>query len=145
MATGVAAAPDPDPAGIDFRQGAGVRDGVPVVPDLGPRVDLLAGLALAGPEAAVVEHQRIQPGRGEHLGEAVQVHLLDRGETVRHDDGGPGAARPALSRVEPATQRDALSVELDIAPRNCGHLRLWLSRPPVANRPPVTAVIPVCE
>ena len=37
-----------------------------------PRVDFLPGRAVARAEAAVVEHQRVQPGRGEHLGEAVQ-------------------------------------------------------------------------
>lgn len=43
VAAGVAAAPDPDPAGVDLR----------------PQVDLLARLAVAGPEVAVVEYQRI--------------------------------------------------------------------------------------
>src|SRR5664280_2330039 len=46
VAAGVAAAPDPDPAGVDLR----------------PQVDLLARLAVAGPEVAVVECQRIATG-----------------------------------------------------------------------------------
>jgi hypothetical protein len=38
---------------------------VAVVADLGPGVDLLAWLAVAGAEVAVVEHQRPQPAGGE--------------------------------------------------------------------------------
>ena len=96
MAAGVAAAPDPDPARVHLGHRLQVGDGVPVVADLRPRVDLLARLTVAGAEAAVVEDQDVEPGRGKHLGEAVQVHLLNRGEAVRHDHGRTWAA-PAPS------------------------------------------------
>ncbi len=115
MATGVAAAPDPDPLPVHRRHGADIGDGVPVVADLSPGIDLLTGLTITGAEAAIVEHQHIQPGRGKHLGEAVEVHLLDRGKAVRHDDGGARRCAP-LSLVEPAPQGDALGVKLNISP-----------------------------
>ena len=124
VAARVAAPPDPDPGGVHLGQGGGVGNGVPVVADLRPRVDLLPGLAVAGTEVAVVEHEHVQPGGGEHLGETVQVHLLDRGEAVRHDDGRSGAAG-AAGRVEPAAQGDALCIELDVTP---SHFLLLLPR-----------------
>src|SRR6266566_5209784 len=122
VTAGVAATPDPDPARVHLGQRVQVSDGMPVVADLRPRVDLLARLPVAGAEAAVVEDQGVEPGRGERLGEPVQVHLLDRGEAVRHDHGGPGRARP-FRGVEPAAQGDALSVELDVSPCHPDHLR----------------------
>src|SRR5262249_36100528 len=79
----------PAPPRIHLRQGAGVGDGVPVVTDLSPGVDLLPGLAVAGAEAAVVKHHHVQPARGERFSERIKVHLLDRGEPVRHHHGRP--------------------------------------------------------
>ena len=89
-----------------------------VVAHLRPGVDLLAGLAVAGAEVAVVEHQRVEPGRGEEFGVAVQVHLLDRGEAVRQDDRRRRAGR-VVGAVEPAAQGHAFGVELDVASSHC--------------------------
>ena len=72
----------------------GVGDGVAVVAHLLPGIDLLARLAVAGAEVAVVEDERREAGGGEHLGEAVEIHLLHGREAVRHDDRrarGPAA------------------------------------------------------
>ena len=110
----VAAPPDPDPGGVDLVEGGGVGDGVAVVAHLLPGVDLLTRLAVARAEVAVVEHERVQARRGEHLGEGVEVHLLDRGEPVRHHDGGSPPGHP-LPPVQPPSQGDALGVELDVA------------------------------
>jgi hypothetical protein len=38
----------------------------------------LSQLAVARAEIAVVEHQDAEPGGGEHLGKAVEIHLLYR-------------------------------------------------------------------
>jgi hypothetical protein len=70
-------------------------------------------LAVAGAEVTVVEHQRPEPTGGERLGEAVEVHLLDRGEAVGHDDGGNWTCG-SVGQVQPAPQRYALGVELDV-------------------------------
>ena len=113
MGAAVAGPPHPDAVGVDLGAGLGPGDRVAVVAHLGPGVDLLARLAVAGPEVAVVEHQRPQPAGGEHLGEAVQVHLLDGGEAVGHDDGGDRVAGP-VGHIEPASQGHAFGVELDI-------------------------------
>jgi hypothetical protein len=144
MPAGVAAAPDPDPGRVHLRQRAGVGDGVPVVADLGPRIDLLTGLPVAGAEAAIVEDQDVQPGRCEHLGEAVQVHLLDRGEAVRHDHGRTGRGG-SLGRVEPAAQGDAFRIERDIPP--CHPRSPPTYRVPRPGRPRAAAsrCLPVCE
>ena len=124
MASGVAAPPDPDPRGVDLGQGAGVGDGVAVVADLGPRVDLLPRLAVAGTEVAVVEHQHVEPGPVEYLSKTVEVHLLHRGEAVGHDNS---RRRAGLSRIEPAAQDDTLGVELDVA---SSHLDLLVDMSP---------------
>src|ERR1700732_2829298 len=112
VGSGVAAPPDPDSRGVDLGQGAGVRDGVAVVADLGPRVDLLPRLAIAGTEVAVVEHQHVEPRPVEYLSKTVEVHLLDRREAVGHDHN---RRRAGLSRIEPAAQDDTLGIELDVA------------------------------
>jgi hypothetical protein len=114
VTAGVAAAPHADALRVHLGQGARVGDGVPVVPDLRPRVDLLAGLAVAGPEVTVVVDERVQARRGEDLGVVVEVHLLDRRVAVCHDDGRSRRTRP-VGGVEPASQGDALGVELDVS------------------------------
>lgn len=87
MSAGVARPPDADTVGVDLVTRLGPRDRMAVVADLRPRVDLLAGFAIAGTEVAVVEHDRSQAVRREVLAEAVQVHLLDRRVAVGHHHG----------------------------------------------------------
>ncbi len=109
----ITAAPDADPQRIHFRQATRPGDGVPVVAHLRNRVDLLPRLPVAGTEVPVVEHQHVQPGTCEHLGEGVQVHLLHGGKTVSHHDRRC-RPRPSLRRVEPSAQRNALGVKRDV-------------------------------
>jgi hypothetical protein len=113
VAAAVAGSPYPDAVGLDLREGLRVGDRVAVVADLRPRVDLLARLAVAGAEVAVVEHQRPKATGGERLTEAVEIHLLDGGEAVRHHDRGDRPGGP-VGQVQPATQGHALGVELDV-------------------------------
>ena len=113
VAAAVARPPHPDPIGGDAGELPDVGDRMAVVANLGPRVDLLARLAIARTEVAVVEHERGQPGRGEPLGIGVQVHLLHGREAVRHDDDGHGVI-PTVGPVQPSPQRHALGIELDI-------------------------------
>ena len=86
---------------------------MPVVAHLRDRVDLLPRFSVAGAKVPVIERQHVQPGRDEHLGESIQVHLLHGGKTVSHHDH---RSRPGLllCPVEPSTQRDALGVERDV-------------------------------
>ena len=119
MRAAVAGAPDPDAPAVGLGPRQRVADRVPVVGDLPPRVDLLARLSVTRAEVAVVEHQRSEPGRGEHFREAVEVHLLHRGEAVRHHDGRP---RPpaAIGPVVPAAQHHPIfGAELDIRTHCC--------------------------
>ncbi len=114
MAAAVAGAPDADPPGRRLGQGLGERDRVARVLDLLPGVDFLARLAVARAEIAVVVDQGGEAGRGEGLGEAVEIHLLHRREAMGHDDGRPWplARRP----VVPAAQGGAvLGLERDVA------------------------------
>ena len=142
VATGVAAPPHADPVAIDLRQGGRVGDRVAIVPHLRPRVDLLARLAVAGAEVAVVEHQGVEPGRGERLGVLVEVHLLHGREAVRHDDRRRRAGRTVCG-VEPSAQDDAFGVELDVASSHCG-LPVRSSEPTrEASAQPRAAVTPV--
>jgi hypothetical protein len=117
---------------------------MPVVTHLSPRIDLLTGFPVTGAEAAIVEDQDIQPACGEHFGEAVQVHLFDRRETVRHDHGRTGRAG-SLSRVKPAAQCDAFGVKRDIPPCHPGHLRRAVFLGPASLRPPASHWLPVWE
>ena len=132
VAAGVAAAPDADPAGVGLGQGDRVGDGVPVVADLRPGVDLQTGRPVAVAEVPVVEDQRVQSVRGEHLGELVQVHLLDRGEAVGHDDRRgrfrccPRPDRTSPRRVTPSAS-NSMSRRVMAAPSG------WHGRPGAAS------------
>lgn len=126
MATAIRAPPDPDPIGVDLLPRLRVRDGVLDVADLDRGQDLEA--VLAGPvvglaEAAVVEDEAVHgQGRGEVLCECVQVHLLEGGEAVAHDQtwrglwGGDG-----FGLDEPPPQRHVVAcLEGDIFIRHVG-------------------------
>jgi len=88
VATAVAGTPHPDAARVDLRAGLRPGDRVAIVACLGPWIDLLAWLPVAGTEVAVVEHKCPKPCGGERLRISVEVHLLDGGKAVGHDDGG---------------------------------------------------------
>src|SRR6266498_1820888 len=118
MATAVAGPPHPDAVRVDLWACLRPGDRVAVVADLRPRINLLAWLAVACTEIAVVEYQGPEPAGGERLREAVEVHLLDRGEAVGHDDGGDRAGG-RVGQVQPAPQRHALGVELDVLAHHC--------------------------
>src|SRR5262245_44750492 len=77
----VARAPDADPFLVHLRKRAGVGNGVTVVGDLPPGVDVLTGLAIAGAEAAIVEDKSPEAGGGVNLGVFVEVVLLHGGKT----------------------------------------------------------------
>jgi hypothetical protein len=84
----VARAPDTNPIRIGIRQFGGVSYGIAIVADLRPRIDLLARLAVAGAEVAIVEHDRREAGLHECFRKSVEIHLLNGGEAVRHYDRG---------------------------------------------------------
>src|SRR3954454_17462688 len=118
MTSGVAAARDADTVVVHLLEGGGVGDGVAVVPDLLPGVDLLAGLTVTGTEVAVVEDESVDACRGEHLGVLVEVLLLDGGVAVGQNDHGGGDTHPR-GRVEPTAKCHPFGVELDVATRQC--------------------------
>ena len=96
---------------------------MPVVAYLRDRVDLLPRFSVAGAKVPVIERQHVQPGRGERLGESIQVHLLHGGKTVSHHDHRSRRGL-LLCRVEPSAQRDALSVERDVTTSHLAPLKL---------------------
>lgn len=101
-----------DPGGVDswLRAGAGDRR-TPVV-ELSARVEAV-GLAAAVAEAAVVEQQRRDPGRGEALGEGAEAVAPRPREAVRHHRVRRGA-RGSLDRIQPRRAGVALNLELDV-------------------------------
>ena len=114
MAAAVTSPPDADALCVSFLQRLGVGDGVAVVSHLPPGVDLLTRRAVTGAEVAVVEYHRGEARRREGTGEAIEIHLLNGGEAVRHDDGRHLSLAPVRYKV-PAAQGDAiLGSELDI-------------------------------
>jgi hypothetical protein len=96
--TGVAGPPDPDSVGVDALDSLQERDrGAPVL-DLGPRVDVLAGLTAAGAEAAVIVGQHREPGSLERATVVIQTVFTRRAEPVGHGD------RISVRAVQPARQ-----------------------------------------
>ena len=87
--------------GVDARQRAGERDRRVPVLELALRVGQIR-LAGAVAEAAIVEHQRRDPGLGEALGERAQPIASRARQAVRHDDQrGGGVWIGGAGRVEP--------------------------------------------
>jgi len=113
VAAGVACAPQPDAFGIGLGAVLEERDRAPPVGDLAPGIDIVARLAVAGAEPAVIVHEHDEPVVSERLREALEPHLLDARVAMGHGDRG---VRPgAVGQVQPAAQHDAaLGLELDI-------------------------------
>ena len=109
----VAGAPDPEAIRVELRQGPGEADGVPVVADLRPGVNLAAGLPVGGAEVPMVEHDHPEAGGSEHLGVRVEVHLLHCGEAVRHHNARHTTGG-LFRQKEPATQARSFGIEFDI-------------------------------
>jgi hypothetical protein len=65
---------------------------------------VLARLAVAGAEAAIVEHEGGKAGGGKGLGILVEVVLLHGRKAVRHCDRQRATAR-SIGQVQPAAQR----------------------------------------
>src|SRR4029077_10383755 len=100
VAAGVTRTPHADTIRVDLALCACPGDRVAIVAHLRPWIDFLARLAVAGAEVAVVKYHCGQSSRAEVLGVAVEIHLLDRREPMRHHDHRRLAAR-AVGRVEP--------------------------------------------
>jgi hypothetical protein len=98
-------------------------DRPPPVRDLPPRVDVLPGCAVAGPEAAVVMEQDHEPGVGQRPREPLDAVLSGAGVPMRHRDGRMQTMPVGLE--QPGPQRDpTLGGELDIGAFHHGHHRL---------------------
>jgi len=105
--------PQGDALGVEVLLVAGEADGGAPVGLLALEVDELPGLAAAGPEAAVVEHQHGHAGPGEPLGVPEQpVH--GPAEAVGHDHAGQGPGGLGCGPVEVADQGDAVRLEGDL-------------------------------
>lgn len=105
-------APDGDPLSVDLRALLEVGNRVAVVVVLRSRIDVLARLAAALAPAPTVEQERHVAGVGELATERIEIHLLDRAESVRHHDPG---TRPrlagAIGQVQLAGALDALTAQ----------------------------------
>ena len=81
--------------------------------DLDPRVDVKAGRAVTGSEAAMVMHQHHEPRFGEQAGKPLQPVFLHPGKAVRHGDTRMWSR--AVGHKQPTPQnRIAFDGELDI-------------------------------
>jgi len=117
MATREAGTPDSDTAAIYVPSSCRVRDGMPEITDLPDRVDLLARLAVAGAEVAVVIDQYVKACGSEYLRELFQMHLFDRRHPVHHYHHR--ARGVGLFRLkEPTAQSGSVSIEFNILARH---------------------------
>lgn len=111
-----AGSPDADAVRIDAVEGLREGDRIAVTLDLSPRVDLVARLALGGPESRVVIDQTSQAGGAEHFGERCDP-FLDSREAMGHDHER-GAARRPFRPLEPSPQGHCTTGEFDIDTHN---------------------------
>ena len=103
MRAAVGRAPHPDPGRVDLGPLGDPADRVFVVFVLLGGDEVPARFALRVAEEPVVEDQHHEPGLLEPLGEVGEVHLLERAEAVRHDDGGAPLSAPQIVRhVQPS-------------------------------------------
>jgi hypothetical protein len=86
VAARVAATPQADPLRVDLGPGLQKGDGASPVGDLLPWVDVLARLAVAGAEVAVVVKQHDEAVLRECCCERLDPMLFDPGVSVRHGD-----------------------------------------------------------
>ena len=92
VTAGVGGPPEHDPVGVDAGQGSGGGDRRVVVLTLAPVGHELAGGAVGGAEAAVVEHERVDAGLSERLG-------------VGQQPGGTMVAWPCASMCSSSRQK----------------------------------------
>ena len=98
---GVRRAPEHDPVRVDAVEPPGRVDRGVVVGALAAERDALAGSAVRGTEAAVVEQQDVEAGGREALGVPEEPGVAGAAEAVRHDDAGPAVS---LAKASPAGQ-----------------------------------------
>ena len=107
----IAVAPDGDPVVADIGSRVQVAHGVAIAARLNPRIDLLARLAATAAEIAMIVKQHGQAGLPEDFRIAVKRHGDGRGRTMGHYDGGK--RRGPLGTIESAEQQRAFGRELD--------------------------------
>ena len=107
----IAVAPDGDPVVADIGSRVQVAHGVAIAARLNPRIDLLARLAATAAEIAMIVEKHGQAGLAEDFGIAVKRHSDGRGRTMGHYDGGK--RRGPLGTIESAAQQRAFGWELD--------------------------------
>ena len=86
MPAGIAGTPEANPFRIDGRMVFKEGDRPAPIGDLDPRVDVKAGRAVTGSEAAMVMHQHDEPRFGEQAGKPLQPVFLHPGKAVCHSD-----------------------------------------------------------
>src|SRR5262249_15169839 len=118
VSTAVGDAPGCDPLRIDIGQAFQVRERVPIVLDLPPRVDVLPWLAGTSAERAVVEDESRETLLAEDACEVRLGQLLDVAPPSRHHN----AWVRALSRRE-------IEQSLELLARACEANSRWCSGP----------------
>jgi hypothetical protein len=113
MATREAGTPDSDAPAVYVLSSCRVGNGMAEITDLPDWVDLLAGLAVAGAEVAVVVDQYVKARGSEHLCEVFEMHLFDCRHPVRHYHHGARGVRPFRVK-EPTAQSGSISIEFNI-------------------------------
>ena len=107
----IAVAPDGDPVVADIGSRVQVGHGIAVAARLNPRIDLLARLAATAAEIAMIVKQHGQAGLPEDFRIAVERHGDGRGGAMGHHDGGK--RRGPIGTIESAAQQRAFGRELD--------------------------------
>jgi hypothetical protein len=107
-----------DPPGVDARQGPGAGDRRPPVLELAPRAEEV-GLAAAVAEAAVIEEESGDPGRGETFRERPEAVPPRAREAMGHDHDGRRRAvagrwvKPGGAPVPAGAKLEILAVHAD--------------------------------
>src|SRR3546814_8736334 len=108
MAAGIGNAPGPDLVGVDRRVALDEADGVLIIPDLRPGIQMLAIVAATDPEVAIVDDERVKAIFSELLRIGRHRDLTHIAPAASEHDSGPtpafvGCVEPTPNRSEAHT------------------------------------------
>src|SRR3546814_4433591 len=92
MAAGIGNAPGPDLVGVDRRVALEEADGVLIIPDLRPGIQMLAIVAATDPEVAIVDDERVKAIFSELLRIGRHRDLTHIAPAASEHDSGPTPA-----------------------------------------------------
>src|SRR3546814_2269644 len=110
IAAGIGNAPGPDLVGVDRRVALEEADGVLIIPDLRPGIQMLAIVAATDPEVAIVDDERVKAIFSELLRIGRHRDLTHIAPAASEHDSGPTPA--FVGCVEPTPNSITFGLEL---------------------------------